>query len=43
MWEETINVIFSSDLDLTDIDVANKIEEERGGPRKSDRVLSYEI
>jgi AraC family ethanolamine operon transcriptional activator len=27
-WEETINLIFSSDLDLTDIEVANKIEEE---------------
>lgn len=28
LWEETINLIFSSDLDLSDIDVANKIEEE---------------
>lgn len=28
LWEETINLIFSSDLNLSDIDVANKIEEE---------------
>jgi AraC family ethanolamine operon transcriptional activator len=28
LWEETINLILSSDLDLTDIEVANKIEEE---------------
>jgi AraC family ethanolamine operon transcriptional activator len=28
LWEETINLILSSDLDLSDIDVANKIEDE---------------
>lgn len=28
LWEETINLILSSDLDLSDIDVANKIEED---------------
>lgn len=28
LWEETINLILSSGLDLSDIDVANKIEDE---------------